>query len=149
LLAPACSRSLLSSSGLASIQVGDRLHHAFAYADCRLGLPMFSNHGLVVSFIYSFIPTLAATLIEPLWVVVTRYLALYQPWTELRRGHSSSAASLGLKYSNLPPVLIAPRALAGSHYILFLASTVVLASNGLAVALGGLFDNGPRPVSAA
>ena len=88
-------------------------------------------------------------LIEPLWVVVTRYLALYQPWTELIRGHSSSAASLGLKYTNLPPVLIAPRALAGGHCILSLASAVVLASNGLAVALGGLFDTGPRQVSAA
>ena len=82
-------------------------------------------------------------------MVVTRYLALYQPWTELNRGHSSSAASLGLKYTNLPPVLIAPRALAGSHYILSLASLVVIASNGLAVALGGLFDNGPRPVGTA
>ena len=92
---------------------------------------------------------MVATLIEPVWVVVTRYLALYQPWTELSRGHSSSAASLGLKYTNLPPVLIAPRALAGHHYILSLASLVVLASNGLAVALGGLFDNGPRPVSVA
>ena len=44
-------------------------------------------------------------------------------------------------------MLIAPRALIRSYYILFLASTVVLASNGLAVALGGLFDDGPRPVS--
>ena len=82
-------------------------------------------------------------------MVVTRYLALYQPWTELYWGHSSSAASLGLKYTNLPPVLIAPRALARGHYILSLASLVVIASNGLAVALGGLFDNGRQPVSTA
>ena len=81
-------------------------------------------------------------------MAVTRYLALYQPWTELRRGRSSSASSLELRYTNLPPVLIAPRALIRSYYILFLASTVVLASNGLAIALGGLFDSEPRPVSA-
>ena len=87
---------------------------------------------------------MTATLIEPVWVVITRYLALYQPWTELNRGHSTSSASLGLKYTNLPPVLIAPRALAGRHYILFLASAVALASNGLAVALGGLFDTSLR-----
>ena len=86
---------------------------------------------------------------EPLWVVVTRYLAVYQPWTELNKGHASSAASLGLKYTNLPPVLIAPRALAGGHYILSLASIVVLVCNGLAVALGGLFDSGPLPISTA
>ena len=77
-------------------------------------------------------------------MIITRYLALYQPWTELSRGHTSSAASLGLKYTNLPPALIAPRALLGRHYILSLASTVVLASNGLTVAMGGLFDNGLR-----
>ena len=58
-------------------------------------------------------------------------------------GHSSSAASLRLKYINLPPVLIAPSPLAGGHYILSLASLVVLVSIGLAVALGGLFDNEP------
>ena len=80
-------------------------------------------------------------------MVVTRYLALYQPWTELNRGHSSPAASLGLKYTNLPPVLIAPRALAGRHYILFLASAVALASNGLAVSLGGLFDTSLRAMN--
>jgi len=79
-------------------------------------------------------------------VVITRFLALYQPCTELNRGHSSSAASFGLKYTNLPPVLIAPRALAGRHYILSLASAVVLASNGLAVALGSLFNNIQLPI---
>ena len=105
---------------------------------------MLSDHETVVRFIYSFIPTAAATLVEPVWVVVTRYLALYQPWTELSRGHASSAASLGLKYNNLPPALIAPRAFRRRHYILSLASTVVLASNGLAVALGGLFESGLR-----
>ena len=115
-------------------------HHPFAYPDFGPGLPPLSSSELVVRFIYSFVPTVAATLIEPVWVVITRYLALYQPWTELNRGHSSSAASLGLKYTNLPPVLIAPRALSGRHYIIFLASAVVLASNGLAVSLGGLFE---------
>ena len=119
-------------------------HHPFAYPDFEPGLPTLSSRELVIRFIYSFIPTVAATLIEPVWVVVTRYLALYQPWTELNRGHSSPAASLGLKYTNLPPVLIAPRALAGRHYILFLASAVALASNGLAIALGGLFDTSLR-----
>ena len=90
---------------------------------------------------------MAATLIEPVWVVVTRYLALYQPWTELNKGRSSSATSLGLKYTNLPPALIAPRALASRHYILCLASAVVLASNGLAVALGGLFDTSVQSIN--
>ena len=77
-------------------------------------------------------------------MVITRYLSLYQPWTELNRGQSTSSASLGLTYTNLPPVLIAPRALAGGNFILFLASALVLASNGLAVALGGLFDTSLR-----
>ena len=39
---------------------------------------------------------------------------------------------------------MAPRALAGGNFILFLASALVLAPTGLAVALGGLFDTSLR-----
>ena len=77
--------------------------------------------------------------------MVGRYLALYQPYTELRRGNASPASSLGLKYTNIPPVLIAPRALRHGHIILFLASMIVITANLLTVALGGIFDQSSRP----
>ena len=94
----------------------------------------------MTQIIFSFIPTVIATLLEPFWALVGRYLALYQPYIELRRGNASPDSSLGLKYTNIPPVLIAPRALRHGHIFLFLASMIVITANFLAVALGGIFD---------
>ena len=101
----------------------------------------------MTQIIFSFIPTVIATLIEPFWVLVGRYLALYQPYTELRRGNALPASSLGLKYTNIPPVLIAPRALRHGHIFLFLASMMVITANFLAVALGGIFDQSSQPLT--
>ena len=112
-----------------------------------LGLPILSDNQIVIQIIFSFFPTVIATLLEPFWVLVGRYLALYQPYTELRRGNASPDSSLGLKYTNIPPVLIAPRALRHGHIILFLASMMVITANFLAVALGGIFDRGFKPLT--
>ena len=112
-----------------------------------LGLPTLSDSELVSQIIFSFIPTVIATLLEPFWVLVVRYLALYQPYTELRRGNASPASFLGLKYTNIPPVLIAPRALRHGHIFLFLASMMVITANFLAVAFGGIFDQSSRSLT--
>ena len=108
---------------------------------------MLSDTQIVTQIIFSFVPTVIATLLEPFWVLVGRYLALYQPYTELHRGNASPDSSLGLKYTNIPPVLIAPRALRHGHIILFLASMMVITANFLAVALGGIFDQGLKPLT--
>ena len=108
---------------------------------------MLSDTQIVTQIIFSFVPTVIATLLEPFWVLVGRYLALYQPYTELRRGNASPDSSLGLKYTNIPPVLIAPRALRHGHIILFLASMTAIMANFLAVALGGIFDQGFKPLT--
>ena len=94
----------------------------------------------MTQIIFSFIPTVIATVLEPFWVLVGRYLALYQPYIKLRRGNASPASSLGLKYTNIPPVLISLRALRHRHVFLFLASMMVITANLLTVALGGIFD---------
>ena len=94
----------------------------------------------MTQIIFSFIPTAIATLLESFWVLVGHYLALYQPYSELCSGNASPASSLGLKYTNIPPVLIGPRALRHGHIFLFLVSMMVITANLLAVALGGIFD---------
>ena len=76
--------------------------------------------------------------------MVGRYLALYQPYVELHKGNASPDSFLSLKYTNIPPVLIAPRALRHGHISLFLASMMVITANILAVALGGVFDRGSQ-----
>ena len=104
-----------------------------------------SKTQLVTQIIFSFIPTAIATLLESFWVLVGHYLALYQPYSELCRGNASPASSLGLKYTNIPPVLVAPRALRHGHVFLFLASMMVITANFLTVALGGIFDQSLQP----
>ncbi|PUU76809.1 hypothetical protein B9Z19DRAFT_1129183 [Tuber borchii] len=111
------------------------------------GLPTLSDTQFVSQIIFSFFPTAIATLLEPFWVLVGRYHALFQPYIELRRGNASPASSLGLKYTNIPPVLIAPRALRHGHIFLFLASMMVITANILAVALGGIFDQSSQPLT--
>ncbi|KAG0634517.1 hypothetical protein HOY80DRAFT_1140621 [Tuber brumale] len=111
------------------------------------GLPTLSDTQIVTQIIFSFVPTVIATLLEPFWVLVGRYLALYQPYTELQRGNASPDFSLGLKYTHIPPVLIAPRALRHGHIILFLASMMIITANFLAVAFGGIFDRGFKPLT--
>ena len=108
---------------------------------------MLSDKQIVTQIIFSFVPTVIATLLEPFWVLVGRYLALYQPYTQLHRGNASPDSSLGLKYTNTPPVLIAPRALRHGHIILFLASMMVITANFLAVAFGGIFDQSLKPLT--
>ena len=98
----------------------------------------------MTQIIFSFIPTAIATLPESPWVLVGHYLALYQPYRELCRGNTSPASSLNLKYTNIPPVLIAPCALRHGHIVLFLVSMIVITANLLVVALGGIFDQSPQ-----
>lgn len=108
---------------------------------------MLSDTHIVNQIIFSFIPTVIATLLDLFWVLVGCYLALYQPYTELRSGNTSPDFSLGLKYTNIPPVLIAPHALRHGHIFLFLASLIIITANLLAVAFGRILDRTMLPLT--
>jgi len=107
---------------------------------CSLGLPILSDTQPVTQIIFSFIPIAITTLLDPFWVLVGRYLALYQLYTKLCRGNASPNSALGLKYTNIPPVLIALHAPRHGHIFLFLAFMIVITANFLAVAFGGIFN---------
>lgn len=80
-----------------------------------------------------------------LWVLITRFFCVYQPYSELSKGRASPAVSLGLRYTGIPPELVLFRALRAKHPVLFLLSVTSLLANLLAVSLGGLFQNEFRP----
>lgn len=114
----------------------------------QIGLPVVSiNHTFVDQIIYAFIPTVLATLMEPFWVLVTRYFCVYQPYTELFKGMASPITSIGLKYTNIPPALVLFRALRTRHLVLFVLATTALLANLLAVSLGSLFHADRRQYS--
>lgn len=83
-----------------------------------------------------------------MWVLLTRYFCIYQPYTELAKGRASPSKSLALKYNNIPPVLIPFRALRANHVIIFLLSATTLLANLLTVSMGGLFSNEMQPFDA-
>lgn len=111
------------------------------------GLPTLTNSQIGVQIIFSFIPTVIATLIEPLWVIITRSVCAYQPYIELHKGGASVASSLSVKYTNLPAALVLPRALRSGNFLISSLSGITLLANFLAVALSGLFENAYLPIA--
>lgn len=132
-------------NGMPRVYCEHLLSSSFADIWGTPGLPIISDSKLVVELIYSVIPTAIATGIEPVWVLLARYFYLYQPYTELVKGRAPPSKSLALKYANIPPALVLPRALRANHPILFSLSATALLANLLAVSLSGLFSNEMQP----
>lgn len=81
-----------------------------------------------------------ATLIEPMWNMLSRILCLLQPFEELRKGNAAASSTIDVKYTNLPPQLTVWRALRAGHLLLASVCIVSISSNILAVALSALLS---------
>lgn len=104
------------------------------------GLALPTQNQFVRQLFENYIPTVVATLIEPVWVVLNRLLCLFQPFEELHKKESPARRSINLKYSSLPPQLVVFKALHANHLILSAVCTMALLANVLAVAFSGLLD---------
>jgi hypothetical protein len=109
-------------------------------ANREQGLALPTQNRFVRQLIENYIPTVIATLIEPVWVVLNRLLCLFQPFEELHKKESPGSRSINLKYSSLPPQLVIFKALYARHFILSAVCTMALLANILAVAFSGLLD---------
>ena len=99
----------------------------------------------VQQIVLSYIPTATSTLIEPLWVLVTRLLCTLQPFIELQARPVSARRSLFLTYTAIPPQLVSWKAFCNGHYLIALLGLVSLLANLLTIALSGLFYVPPAP----
>ncbi|KAG4440593.1 hypothetical protein IFR05_003910 [Cadophora sp. M221] len=106
------------------------------------GLTLPSSNPTVLSIIENYLPTIFATLLEPIWVVLNRNLCLLKPFDELRRGNANPAFSVEAKYTSLPPPLVLWRALRAGHFLLGAVCLTVISSNLLAVSLSTLLNEG-------
>lgn len=95
----------------------------------------------------NFIPTALATLIEPFWVLLNRFLCILQPFKDMWSGGKRPAGSIDAKYTAMPPQLAVFSAIRSRHFILAAVCSISLLSNVLAVGLGGLFNEFPVNVS--
>ncbi|KAF3933004.1 hypothetical protein ABW20_dc0105041 [Dactylellina cionopaga] len=113
--------------------------YIFHYSVSHNGLPAFSNN-IFVFQLYSYIPTAIGTLLEPFWVLLTRYVCVLQPFETLRRGNASAANSLSLKFESVPPALTIFSAMKSRHFFLSILAATALSTNILAISLGALFN---------
>jgi hypothetical protein len=80
-----------------------------------------------------------ATMIEPIWVLLTRLLCVLQPFLALQSLKAAPSRSLALNYGSLPPQLTLFKAIKNGHMILAATCAMALLANLLATAFAGLF----------
>lgn len=81
-----------------------------------------------------------STLLEPLFTILNRLLAVLQPYYDLQKGGRPAKTTIETRYDSLPPQLNIWRAARASHYFLALMSIIVLLVNVLSIALGAIFN---------
>ena len=99
--------------------------------------------------ILSYLPTTISTLIEPVWVLLTRWICILQPFNTLKSTSASARKSLQLNYEALPPHFISLRAIQNGHYVIALLGILTILSNVLTIALNGLFFINTVPIEQA
>ncbi|KAH7246197.1 hypothetical protein BKA59DRAFT_528039 [Fusarium tricinctum] len=104
------------------------------------GLIRPSDDFEVLQILENYIPTIFATLIEPLWVLLNRLLCVLQPFKDLWEGKSKTSNSIDTTYTSIPPQLVFWRAIKCRHFVLMGVCTMALLANILAVGLGSLFN---------
>ncbi|KAL2059944.1 hypothetical protein VTL71DRAFT_10099, partial [Oculimacula yallundae] len=108
----------------------------------RNGITLPSRNLIVLSILQNYLPTVFATLLEPVWVILNRILCLLQPFDELRKGNATSTKTIQAKYTSLPPQLVVWRAIKSGHFLLAAVCVIAVTTNILAVALSGLIIQG-------
>ncbi|RVD84848.1 uncharacterized protein DFL_003186 [Arthrobotrys flagrans] len=109
------------------------------------GLPLLSTDSFTFNLIWAFIPTLVATVLEPIWVSINRDISVLQPFYNLLKRNVCAGRSLSLKYQTIPAVLIA-RSLVAHDFLLSVVSFMTVLVSLLAVTLPGIFFEDVRAV---
>ncbi|KAK6345828.1 hypothetical protein TWF730_010171 [Orbilia blumenaviensis] len=102
------------------------------------GLPVLSDNSFAFNLIWAFIPTLLATILEPIWASINRDISLLQPFYNLIKRNVPAKKSLSLKYQTIPVLLMARSFMARDFLLSLVSFTTVLVSL-LAVTLPGIF----------
>ncbi|KAF2623217.1 hypothetical protein BU25DRAFT_414485 [Macroventuria anomochaeta] len=103
------------------------------------GLPLPSRNPITYNIVVKYLPTAAATLIEPMWILINRLLCVLQPLERLRRSQAPASVSISLNYTSLPPQLMITKALRAGHLTIAAVCAMALLANLLATSFAGLF----------
>ena len=89
--------------------------------------------------LWSFTPTLIATIIDAVFVVLHRDLAVLEPWVKLRQGKVPARQSLSIRYASKLPVVTLKSTFQSHDYFLSFVSLVSVSTSVLNSVMGGLF----------
>ena len=99
-----------------------------------------SNMVTQQQLLWSFSPTLLATVVGAALNVVQRDLSVLEPWVGLRKGGQAARRTLSLRYASRPPVAILAGTFKNHHFLLLFISWIAISTNVLNIAMGGLFS---------
>ena len=111
--------------------------------DLKLGLERPSDNLEIRQLLENYIPTVMATLTEPFWLLLNRFLCLLQPFKDLGVGRANSKRSIEATYTAVPPQLAVWRALSAKHLLLAILCMTTLLANMLTLSMGALFNEEP------
>ena len=95
----------------------------------------------------SYLPTAAATLIEPVWVVMVRDACFMEPFKLLSKGDARIRSSLGAKFASVPPQFAFLAAIRSRRWFLTFLGILTISGNILSVFASGLFEIRPIQVT--
>ena len=103
-------------------------------------LPLPSTNLLTQQAILNYIPTAFATLLEPFWTLLSRWLCILLPYDILRRGQAKASQSIDIGFTSIPPAFNIWTGLQARQYFPSGVCGITLASNLLAIAFSSLFQ---------
>jgi Protein of unknown function (DUF3433) len=103
------------------------------------GLPLPPGNTTVQQIFLNYVPLLYGTIIEPFWVLISRYICFLQPFEDLKQGSANASKTILQKYTSSPPQWVLFPALKNRHFRLASASLATILANLLTIALSGLF----------
>ncbi|KAL1586528.1 hypothetical protein WHR41_05262 [Cladosporium halotolerans] len=119
------------------------------HAGKKHGLALPSENRFVRQMVENYVPTIIATVIEPIWILLNRIVCTLQPFEGLRSGKASIKRSISLNYTSLPPQMTLLKALKARHFTLAAVCVLALLANVLAVAFSGMFNERSADISHA
>lgn len=116
-------------------------------ANGYIGLRLPSKSRVVQNVVREYLPTAAASLIEPMWILINRLLCMLQPLEELQNSRARASRSIDLNYNSLPPQLTILKALRSGHFMLASVCGMTLLANLLSTTFAGLLIQETLPLT--
>ncbi|KAG0634772.1 hypothetical protein HOY80DRAFT_1059128 [Tuber brumale] len=114
--------------------------YLFIYDRKHSGIPRIGGSSFVSRLLFSYLPTLVAVSIEPLWALLGRYACMVTPFEHLsRKGGMPGRSAITTNCERTPPHFQLWHACSLKSTLVGVLASAILFANLLTIALSGLF----------